>query len=113
MDTQGRTAVMGQVMEGVLSETDPIAIDGRRGQAWAFSGEAGQTVTIELMSEEFDTYLYLAGPGLREPLSDDDSAGDLNSRIVTTLPETGEYRIIVSGISSSATGNFTLSVGGS
>jgi hypothetical protein len=67
-------------------------------------------VTIDLMSDELDSYLYLVGPGLDEPLSDDDGGGELNSRITHTFTESGTYRVIVSALSSDATGAFTLEV---
>ena len=34
---------------------------GRTGQAWALEGREGQTVTIDLISDEFDCYLYVIG----------------------------------------------------
>lgn len=105
----GRVEVFGEAITGMLTEDDPIVIDGRRGQAWELEGVAGESVTLELRSEEFDTYLYVFGPGLTEPLEDDDSAGDLNSRIAITFAETGTYRVIVSGLTASNIGTFELS----
>ncbi len=110
ISTDGRFAVFGDAVGGFLSEEDPIVIDGRRGQAWELEGNVGQSVTVELTSDDFDSYLYIVGPGLNEPLSDDDSAGELNSRISFSFPETGIYRIIVSALTSSSTGAFELRV---
>jgi hypothetical protein len=67
-------------------------------------------VTIDLLSDELDAYLYLVGPGLTELLSDDDGGGEPNSRITHTLTESGTCRVIVSALSSDATGAFTLEV---
>lgn len=111
LPTDGRRIEPGQTVEGRLGFEDPIVVDGRKGQAWALQGEAGQEVTIDLVSEDFDTYLYLAGPGLVVPLENDDFGGELHSRISTTLPETGVYRIIVSALDPDSTGAFTLRVG--
>lgn len=110
LPTGGRSISPGQTSGGVLTYGDPVVLDGRRGQVWALEGSAGQSVTIDLTSDEMDAYLYLVGPGLIEPLSDDDSGGDLNSRITHTFPESGTYRVIVSSLDSASTGSFTLRV---
>lgn len=110
LPTDGRTIDVGQTSEGFLSADDPVVVEGRQGQAWAFDGAAGRSVDIELLATEFDPFLYLAGPGLMEPLSDDDGAGDLNARISVTLPESGSYRIIVSALGAGSRGAFTLRV---
>lgn len=109
LPTDGRSIQAGDALMGELTLAAPVVVEGRRGQAWALDGEAGQTVTVELRSDEFDTYLYVVGPGLGM-LSDDDSAGDLDSRITLTFPENGSYRVIVSALGSSDTGAFTLRV---
>jgi hypothetical protein len=107
--TDGRMIDLGQSVEGQLRSSDPVLVEGRRGQAWGLSGVAGQRLVIDLMAEDFDAYLYLAGPGLMESLSDDDGGDGLHSRISTTLPASGTYRVIVSSLSD-GTGAFTLSV---
>jgi len=109
LPTDGRMIDLGQSIEGQLLANDPVLVEGRRGQVWGMSGSAGQRVVIDLMADDFDAYLYLAGPGLMEPLSDDDGGDQLNSRIRATLPESGTYRIIVSSLSDGS-GSFTLTV---
>jgi hypothetical protein len=111
LPTEGRSIRPGETAEGTFPSAGPVLLDGRRGQAWALEAEAGQSFTIDLRSEAFDAYLYLAGPGLTEPLSDDDGGGNLDSRIAFTAPESGTYRIIVSGLGGDASGPFTLTVG--
>ena len=107
--TGGRTIDQGQRIEGQLLASDPVIVEGRRGQVWGLSGVAGQTLVIDLMAEDFDAYLYVAGPGLAEPLSDDDGGEGLNSQLTVTLPQSGTYRLVVSSLSD-GTGAFTLSV---
>lgn len=77
-------------------------------QAFTYQGEAGETVVFELVSDDFDCYLYLAGPGLGGVLSDDDGAGNLDSRIEVTLPESGTYTVVASALSEGSTGAFRL-----
>jgi hypothetical protein len=109
LSTEGRSIDLGQTVTGALASSDPLVADGRRGQAWAFEGVAGRRVTIDL-SADYDTYLYLVGPGVDEPIGDDDGGGGTNSRIETTLPGTGTFRVIASSFSS-GTGAYTLTVG--
>jgi hypothetical protein len=108
LSTDGRSLDLGQTVTGSLTSSDPLVADGRRGQAWAFEGVAGRRVTIHL-SADYDTYLYLVGPGIGEPIGDDDGGGGTNSQIETTLPGTGTFRVIASSFSS-GTGAYTLTV---
>jgi hypothetical protein len=101
---------LGQTVNGRLFFADPVVLDGRRGQAWGFDGTAGQTVLIDVRSDDFDAYLYVVGPGLTEPLSNDDGGDGTNSQLTMTLPGTGTYRIIASAYGSDDSGDFTLSV---
>jgi hypothetical protein len=110
LPTEGRAVVVGGAVDGYLTGDEPLTADGRHGQAWALEGRAGETYVIELISDDFDAYLYFAGPGLSQPLTDDDSAGDLNSRIRVTLPESGSYRVIASALDAGGSGRFQLLV---
>ena len=93
----GRSLRVGTISYGTLSDFDPM-IEGRPVQAWSFRGDAGQRVTFDLISEDVDSYLHLIGPGIAAPMTDDDGAGDLDSRIEVTLPATGIYRVIASSL---------------
>ncbi|MGB3294436.1 MAG: pre-peptidase C-terminal domain-containing protein [Phormidesmis sp.] len=66
---------------------------------YTFDGEMGQSMTIELKSEEFDTVLLLKGPDGEVLTSNDDYGGTLNSTIVIELPESGTYSAIASSFS--------------
>lgn len=76
---------------------------------YTFSGTEGQTVTINLTSSDFDTTLTLVGPDDQEISFNDDFGGSLNSRIVATLPRSGEYQIIVRSFGGNG-GNYTVTV---
>lgn len=76
---------------------------------YTFSGSEGQTVTVNLTSPDFDTTLTLVGPDDQEIAFNDDFGGTLNSRIVATLPRSGEYRLIVRSFSGNG-GNYTVTV---
>ena len=106
--TDGRMLRRGSPPMGRLTGADPV-VDGKPVQAWAFEAHAGDFVTIDLMSEDFDSYLYVVGPGLPEPLTDDDGGEGLNSRLDVSFPNDGVYRVVASSLGGTL-GTFTLRV---
>jgi hypothetical protein len=92
------------------SVTDELTVE-QITQRYTFTGESGQLVTITLVSEDFDTYLTLEDQFGTSLDTDDDSAGNLDSRIGPwEVPSNGEYTIVVSSYSGNATGEYTLSL---
>ena len=81
---------------GALTNSDPI-VEGRLVQAWTFEARAGQTATVDMMSDDVDSYLHVVGPGLGD-LTNDDGGDGLNSRLVVTFPQTATYRVIASSL---------------
>ncbi len=80
-----------------------------------FEASAGDEVTITHSSNAFDAYLVLEGPNGSVVAENDDGDGislnsSLNSRISTTLTESGEYTIWAVSYWSNSTGPFTLSL---
>ncbi len=106
---------VGQTQQGSLSRND-IALDSDStyAQAWTIQGRANQTITIDLESDTFDSYLFLRGPGISSgrDFQDDDSGGNCHARLTATFPQAGEYEIVVNtaGGEHYVTGAFTLSV---
>ena len=92
--------------EGTLTSDDPL-VDGSYAHAWQLHGTAGESVTIELVSGDFDCYLYMTGPGLGV-LRDDDGAGNLDSQIVVTFPETGTYTVVATTFGDLDTGAYSI-----
>lgn len=84
---------------------------------WYFAGTAGDQVVIDMVSTEFDAYLWLnrivGGGELQaiEPLTSDDDGGDANNaRIIYTLPFNGMYIIAAGSYSQRSDGEYTLSL---
>ncbi len=91
----------GQLMQGRLEQGDQTMNDGTFADVWTFQGNAGQTVTIDVMSDDFDAYAQLLDAAGNRLAEDDDSGGNLNSRITFTLPATGQYQIVVNNFGDS------------
>ena len=110
LDTDGRELRIGDEVRGALSVSDFITTGDSYVEAWAFQGKPGQEVSIDLVSDDFDSYLYLAGPGLVETLADDDSGGACHSRINLTVLDRGVFYVVASSSGSRQTGTYQLSV---
>ncbi len=110
----GHAIGVGQTQQGSLTSDDVVMRrDSTYVQAWTIQGRAGQTVTIDLESDDFDAYVFLRGPGIPEDqaLQDDDSGGNCNARLTASFPQAGEYEIVVNSAGAKyATGTFTVSV---
>jgi len=93
-----------QSVEGELTVEAPS-------RTYTFSGSAGDTVVIKLVSVNagFDAFLRLNDTNDIEVATNDDSGGTLNSQIGPfTLAESGTHTIVASSLSGSATGTFIL-----
>ena len=103
------TMAVGQMVQGRLETGDQTMNDGTFADVWAFDGAAGQTVVIDLRSEDFDSYVQLLDPSGTRLAEDDDSGGNLNSRITFTLQAAGRHQIVVNNFGDARrTGLYTL-----
>ena len=102
---------------GTFANTDPT--NGPRGAGYyydryAVTLAAGQVITVTQTANTgfTDTFLYLYGSASCGVLAqDDDSAGNLNSRIIFTAPAAGTYYLLATTYSAGALGTYTLTVG--
>jgi serine protease Do len=83
---------------------------GKLGKTYSVQMKAGQTYTIELNSNDLDSYLYLFDAKGKKLAEDDDSGGDLNSRIVFRPERDGVYHIIATSLGGDETGDIALRV---
>lgn len=103
----------GAVVRGELSEGDARAADDSFYDLYAYRGHAGEVLTINLSSEDFDTFLAIGHrvDGEFEELdSNDDVETGTDSRIRITLPEDGEYLIRANSLFGDETGAYTLRI---
>ena len=108
-----RPLALGQAITARLEENTPTLDSRGRFQTYRFSGNAGQQLSVTMNSTEFDPYVYLArlvNGRVRLVDSDDDSGPGTNSRLIASLPETGEYMVIAAAFGLSGLGEYTLEV---
>jgi len=104
---------MGEKMSGRLESGDTTLDPDKYGDLFAFEGQAGQSITVELTSSEFDTYLGLILPSDETLTNDDFESSTSVSRIELTLQETGRYYVIATSYSSGETGSYEVSLSSS
>ncbi len=98
----------GDTVDGELTSSNEAVL-------YSFEAEAGASVQIRLVSEDFDCYLVLTDADGNVLATDDDGAGSLDSQITFTAAESGEYQVSATSYgaysgSSGATGSYTLSL---
>ncbi|MBI1829881.1 MAG: hypothetical protein HYR84_00355 [Planctomycetes bacterium] len=73
--------------------------------------EAGKTYQIDMISAEFDSYLFFESPDKKLLAQDDDGGGYPNARIIHKATQTGKFRVICTYFGGGGNlGNFTLTV---
>ena len=101
---------IGTSVTGQVQLSDPVLNDQTHYKLFTFMGTAGQTVQIDLLSADFDAYLYLRDQNGQAIAHDDDGGGGHNARITQTLTYTGMYQILANTVGQGENGAFTLQV---
>jgi serine protease Do len=107
-------AVNGDSIQGQLDDRSNVLPDGSYYNPYSFEGQAGQRVTIEMASNDLDSYLILLAADDDDFfVQDDDSGGNLNARLSVQLPYTGTYLIFANAYAEGETGRYQLRLSGS
>lgn len=99
---------LGQTATGRLTPDAPQFADGSRYRAFPFTGRAGDTVTAELESVDFDANLILTDGHGNRIAGNDDGGEDCNARLTHVLPRDGAYRLYVNSSATAELGAFRL-----
>ncbi len=95
--------------EGRLEAGDARGHDGTRYDRYEIEGKAGETMTLMLDSDDFDSVLYVSNPDGTNLARDDDGGDSTNSLAVITPPEDDTYAVYVTALSD-GTGNYVLTI---
>jgi hypothetical protein len=99
---------------GTLEDGDRVEASGALLDVWSYAGAAGETITVEMASDDFDAYLSLrerAEDGVWVELAAQDDEGDgTGSRLTVTLPREDTYAIHASTVRPGTAGAYTLRV---
>ena len=102
------TVNSGSIISGELGAYPGELFDGRYRHPYYLHAQAGDRITVNLYSSEFDSYIILKGPDGVELMNDDGRAG-WNSSITHTVPMNGHHSVVVTSSRRGATGSYTLS----
>jgi len=95
---------------GTLQPGDEELEGGELADRITVSGKQGDYLWIDLHSRDFDPYLILLHEG-SEALENDDFEGSLDRSVLgATLPQDGEYQVVVTSASAGETGAWDLTI---
>ncbi|HEY9881586.1 MAG TPA: trypsin-like peptidase domain-containing protein [Leptolyngbyaceae cyanobacterium] len=101
--------VNGAVVSGQLNDGSNRLPDGSYFNAYVFQGRAGQSVSVEMVSQDIDPYLILLSPDNEDFfIEDDDSGGEHNAYLTARLPASGEYIILANSYAEGEAGGYQL-----
>lgn len=102
---------MGQSLQGALDEGSLKLDDGSSYDLYRYDSPGNETIVILMESDDFDTYLslgQLVDGSFTQLASDDDGAGDTNSRIEHSISAAGTYLIRANSLEAGEAGRYTL-----
>jgi CHAT domain-containing protein/Flp pilus assembly protein TadD len=97
-------------VDGVLNAKSQTLKGGEYIQVHTFEGQAGEKLTIDVSSGEFDPYLVVVGTDQKKLAEDDDSDVGTGARLLLELPTTGTYVILVTSAKPKEQGRYQLHV---
>ncbi len=98
-----------QTQTGELTDSDPrVPDDDSPYDEFTFDAGEGWTITGDLTSTAFDTYLWLIGPDGSSLVQDDDGGEGTNSRFSYTTTASGTYTVRVNSYDGSGRGAYSL-----
>lgn len=101
----------GETVTSRLTQDDcKLPSDGSLYDVYYFSGQSGQTVTIDLSSNAFDAYLGLFDPDQNVVAQTDDGGGGTDARLVHTLDETSLDWAILANAYPGESGRYDLTL---
>ncbi len=116
-DTVVAPAVLLQVGRSATGSLDAADRQSALDSAWldlyTYQATAGETVTLQLVSDDFDAFLRVGrwvDGGWEELATDDDGGDDTTSLLTVTFPADGLYEIHARSFLSEQTGRYTISV---
>ncbi|MFP4549319.1 MAG: PPC domain-containing protein [Spirochaetales bacterium] len=95
---------------GELSSRDETDITGKHYDLYRFTAGRGETVTLEVQSDDFDAYIILRNSDGEILSRDDDGGSGLNSKIEYQIESTGSYELVVTSLSIGSVGSYSVQI---
>ncbi len=101
----------GETTTGTLDpDTDNPLGDGTFFDLYRFDALAGEEITIDLVSDDFDAFLFALDTADLEFDQNDDGGGGTNSRITFMVPVAGSYGIVANSFFPAPAGGYELTL---
>src|SRR2546427_12980442 len=101
---------VGQTIRDSLARKDQKFPDGSRYKLYGFLGTKGDTLTFNLMSDDFDANLVVADASGNRLGLNDDGGENCNARLQFVPRATGNYRIYANSSAQAELGEYRLSL---
>jgi hypothetical protein len=105
---------VGQTVQGALTARDPETDEGQAYDAFSFRARAGDRFAIDLISDAFDPVVRVGrmqnGAFTELAMNDDTLETGLNSRLIFTAEDGGEYVIRATPLVAGGEGAYTLAL---
>jgi hypothetical protein len=101
---------IGQTVTGRLTVTDQRFADSSRYKLYRFDGTRGDTVTADLVSDDFDANLVLADGSGNSLARNDDGGENCNARLTYVLPQGANYRLYANSSAGAELGEYRLTL---
>jgi len=95
--------------DGTLGAGDERAYDGKLFDVYEIDGEAGETLSVTVESDDFDTVVYVSNPDGTNLGRNDDGNDGTNSELIVRLYESGTHKVFVTALSDDS-GDYTLTI---
>ncbi len=105
----GTSGTPNEGQAGVLTTTDAV-YEGHYFDEYTVQIEPGETVDLTLSSDEFDTQLFVLGPGRYLGSNDDDGLGGTNSRVTVHNATGGAYTVRTTSFRPGDVGRYSLGI---
>ena len=103
--TAGNT---GSTVSGSLQAGDETLQSGEFTDTYTFNWTQGQSVRVEAISSEFDTYLIVRSPSGQQQDNDDAAGGNTNAGLTVNVTQTGAWQVKVTSFQPGETGSYQL-----
>jgi hypothetical protein len=96
------------VHAGRLGKGDRTLPDGEYVDEYSFEATSGQIATVDLRSNDFDTYLFVVAPGGVQQDNDDFEGDQSRSSLTWAVEKSGTYKVYVTSYEAGESGAYTV-----
>lgn len=105
---QQHVGTTGSSVSGTLQAGDATLNSGEFADTYTFNWTQGQSVRVDAISSEFDTYIIVRPPSGPQQDNDDAASGSTNAGLTVNVTQTGAWQVLVTSFAPGETGTYQL-----